>query len=290
MNLLGRINLAFLAAFAIGGTVSGVVAHKILQENAKREGLATARLMMASALASRYYTSTEIVPLLQTELQHSFPSQSVPSYAATQNMERLRQDRPEYTYKEATLNPTNPRDRASDWEADIVNQFRNDKELKELSGERMTAVGPALYLARPLKIADPNCLRCHSTPQAAPTVMLAKYGEANGFGWQLNETVGSQIVSVPLAAALDQANHTFIVFIGSLLGVFALVFVLINVMVRAIVLRPIARLAALSEQVSRGDVSGTAFEGTGTDEISQLGRSFERMRRSLEKSLSLLQS
>ena len=37
----------------------------------------------------------------------------------------VRADHPDYTYKEAALNPTNPADRALDWEADFINNFRN---------------------------------------------------------------------------------------------------------------------------------------------------------------------
>jgi len=69
----------------------------------------------------------------------------VPGYAATENFGYLRAQFPDYSYKEATLNPTNPRDRAVDWEADIVNAFRNQPNLKEYSGERESATGPALF-------------------------------------------------------------------------------------------------------------------------------------------------
>ena len=288
MTLLNRINLTLLAAFVIGVAVSGSIAHHLLQEDAKREGLATARLMMASATASRDYTKSEITPLLQGHQGAVFQPQMVPAYAATQTLDRLRKDRPEYTYREATLNPTNPADRASDWEADVVNGFRNDATLKEVTGERITAFGPSLYLAHPIRIASADCLACHSTAAAAPPTMVAKYGPTNGFGWQLNEAVGSQIVSVPLAAALAKADHAFYVFLATIVGVFLLILVLVNVMLRVTVLRPIARMAALGDRVSSGDVSGTTFAATGNDEIAQLGRSFERMRRSLEKSLAML--
>ena len=82
--------------------------------------------MMDSALSMRAYTSEEIVPLLSAQMAKDFLPQSVPSYAATQNFLKLREHHPEYAYREATLNPTNLRDRATDWEADIVQQFRND--------------------------------------------------------------------------------------------------------------------------------------------------------------------
>ena len=68
---------------------------------------------------------------------------------------------------EATLNPTNLRDRATDWEGDMMQQFRNDPQTREIIGERDTPMGRSLYLARPIT-AEAKCLVCHSVPAAAP--------------------------------------------------------------------------------------------------------------------------
>ena len=101
-------------------------------------------------------------------MQEEFPPQSVPSYAATQNFLSFHERHPEYSYKEATLNPTNPRDRAADWESDIIQRFRNDAHTQQVIGERDTPMGKSLYLARPIR-AKAECLVCHSTASAAPT-------------------------------------------------------------------------------------------------------------------------
>lgn len=288
MTLLARINIALSIVFILGVTVAGFISHSILQENAKREVMAIARLMIESALAAREYTETEIAPLLAAQLKTTFLPQSVPFYAATQNLDRLRKKRPEYTYKEATLNPTNPRDRATDWEADLIQDFRNNKGHEEIGGERLTANGPSMYLARPIRVRGNECLVCHSTAAVAPDTMKARYGTANGFGWQLNEIVGAQIVSVPLSTALEKADYTFRVFLGTLIGIFVVMFAVVNVLIRVIVLRPVALMASIADQVSKGDMKAARFESDGKDEISQLGQSFERMRRSLEKSMALL--
>src|SRR5205085_11513430 len=100
------------------------------------------------------------------------------------------------SYKEAALNPTNPRNRAVDWEADLVNQFRGDAGQSEISGMRSTDNGPSLFLARPFRIKDPACLGCHDKPEIAPVSMVKLYGSDKGFGWQLNEVIGAQVVSV----------------------------------------------------------------------------------------------
>jgi hypothetical protein len=142
-------------------------------------------------------------------LDNEFHPQSVPAFAATEIFTYLREKFPEYFYKEATLNPTNPRNRTSDWEADVVHQFRNNTKLTEFQKERDTPTGASLVLARPIKIGNVSCLTCHSTPDKAPPEMIKLYGSANGFGWKLDEIIGAQIVSVPAAVPMALADKAW---------------------------------------------------------------------------------
>lgn len=275
--------------FIIGLSIAGYIANIILQENAKREVVTQASIMMEGALAIRNYTITEIRPLLIEQLEHTFLPQSVPSYAATQNFNRLRKAHPEFIYKEAALNPTNPRNRAVDWESDIIQQFRNNMELKEIIGERNTPTGPSLFLARPMQINDANCLVCHSTLDDAPAPLKTLYGTTNGYGWKLNEIVGSQIVSVPLSVPLNNANYVFNVFIFSLASIFILIFVILNILLRIFVIRPVHRVTVIADEISKSGSSRGDFQIKGNDDIAKLSQSFNRMRRSLEKAMDMLQ-
>ena len=142
-------------------------------------------------------------------LDNEFHPESVPAFAATEIFNTLREKYPAYFYKEATLNPTNPRDRATDWETDIVNQFRGDPKLTEYLGDRETPTGPALVFARPLQIKNVSCLTCHSTPDKAPPEMRKLYSDANGFGWKMDEIIGAQVVSVPMSLPVGMANETW---------------------------------------------------------------------------------
>ena len=245
-------------------------------------------MMMEAALAIRGYTVREIRPLLTLQMKRDFLPQSVPSYAATQNFNSVRESYPEYTYKEAALNPTNPRDHATDWETDIIQIFRNDPEIKELSGERVTPLGKSLYYARPIKIGNKNCLTCHSTVEAAPETMTKLYGTSNGFGWQLDEVVGSQIVSVPLSVPLAKAREEFMIFMASLIAIFVMIFIVINLMLSQLVVKRVREMAHVSDEISTGHLEVPEFRVSGKDEISDLSRSFNRMRRSLEKAMKLL--
>ena len=288
MKLVSKFNAVIIVVFVLGLGVTAWITWTILQANARTEIVERAGLMMEAALSTRSYTIKEIAPLLRPHMQDTFHPQTVPAYAATQAFEFLRVKHGEYSYKEATLNPTNPRDRATDWEADIISAFRNNESLTEVVGERQTPTGPSLYLARPIRITNPNCLACHSTPDAAPKPMLASYGTANGFGWQLNEVVGAQVVSVPMDVPIAQAQRAFITFIATLVGVFLAIIIALNVMLRRIVIDPVTRMAQIANDVSKGEPDTPEFDATGNDEITVLAQSFTRMRRSLNKAIDML--
>jgi HAMP domain-containing protein len=288
MNLLIKINLSLVVVLASGLAVTGYLTNQVLQDNAKREVLGQASLMMDAALAARSYTSAEIKPLLAARLGKEFLPQSVPSYAATQSFAKLHAIHPNYSYKEATLNPTNPRDRVVEWEADVVRNLRDHPEIKEMVGERATPTGPSLFLARPILIKDGQCLSCHSTPANAPASLISLYGNANGFGWKLNEIVGSQIVSVPLDVPLEQAARALRLIMGGMLAVFAGILLVVNLVLYRLVLRPMRRITRIADAVSGGAPDVAQFDIRGDDDIAQLGTAFNRMRRSLDKAMALL--
>ena len=124
MKLLLKFNLVFILVFALGLTATGYVSWRLLERNAREEIAQSARLLMDTAVATRTYTTSQVGPLLQTQMKYTFLPQSVPSFAAIEVLKGLTQKFPEFTYKAAMLNPTNPRDRASDWEADLVTHFK----------------------------------------------------------------------------------------------------------------------------------------------------------------------
>lgn len=290
MKLLLKFNLVFLLIFAIGIVAAGRVSWTLLERNARAEIAENARLLMDTALAARTYTSTQVNPLLETQMKYTFLPQSVPAYSATEVFNDLRKKHSEYSYKEAVLNPTNPRNRAVEWETDIVGQFRNNKDAAEIIGDRDTPTGRSFYIARPIRIGNPACLRCHSTVDAAPKTMIERYGPANGFGWTLNEVVGAQIISVPTKVPLERAERAFEVFMTSITVVFIVIGLMLNLMLWAMVIRPIGKLSSFADRVSMGELEIPEFKRSSRDEIGVLAQSIGRMRTSLVKAMKMLDS
>jgi protein-histidine pros-kinase len=289
VKLIWKFNLGLAGISVVGFVLCAAISYAVLQANARDEILDNARVMMESAMSARAYTDSQVRPLLETQLKYTFLPQSVPFYAATEHFNELRKKFPDYSYKEAALNPTNPRDRAADWEADLVNRFRNDPALPEISGQRDTPTGPALFLARPILIKDPGCITCHSTAAAAPKTLVDLYGSANGFGWKVNDIIGAQIVFVPVALPTQRANHTFWVFLLLLTLVFAATFVLLNLMLQTMVIRPVKELSRLADEVSLGHRESAEFTTRSKDEIGVLAGALSRMNKSLVQAIKMLE-
>jgi protein-histidine pros-kinase len=280
MKLAPKFTIIFVAAFGIMLLIAGTLCYGYLQRNARSEVLAQAQLMMEAAAAMRTYTNEQIKPLVGVRRTSEFHPQWVPAYAATQVFNNLRIKYPAYTYKEATLNPTNPRDRTVDWEADVVNEFRNAPDLHEFSGERDTPDGRSLFLAHPIAVG-PACLECHSTPQAAPPTMLLQYGTTNGFGWKLNEIVGAQIVSVPAAVSTHLIDSALRALITALICFTLVSLIILNILMTTLVVRPLGRITTAVNQTTDGSPEVADIPVRGHDEIAALGDAFNRLRRAL---------
>ena len=290
MKLLLKFNLIVITLVAIGLAIVSWVAHSFLSDNARAQIVQQAELMMQSASATRDYTTQEIKPLLinTPAMEHDFLPQIVPAYGATVTFARLRQKFPEYMYKEATLNPTNLQDRAVDWEADIIEAFRNKPDLKELVNERETPTGRSLYLAHPI-IATASCLECHSVPSAAPRVMIDKYGSTNGFGWKLNEVIGAQIVSVPMDVPVQIASRAFRTLMWSLVATFAAILIAVDLVLYILIILPMRKLSLIADRVSLGQLDQPEIPVRGNDEMAQLTASFNRLVVTVVKALRMLE-
>lgn len=288
MKLRTKFNLVLVTACLIGMGAASFLSYQAAQKNVLQEIENEIAMIRSNALAVRHYTSTGITPLLADDNAILFIPNSVPSFSAQTVFAKFKESFPEYSYKEAALNPTNPDDLANDWEADLIDNLREDQSLDRVVSIRETDNGRSYVVAFPFTINKESCLVCHSDPAIAPAAMLDLYGPDNGFGWQLGETIGAQIISAPMALADKRALELVLVIMAAIGAAFAVVVILVNIMLSRIVLKPVSVMSNISEQVSLGDFSAPEYVKKGKDEISSLSESFNRMRRSLASAMKLL--
>jgi hypothetical protein len=293
LRLGTKFTLLLLVVFLGGTIVSAAVLFQIAQHRAQEEVVTEGRLLMETMNAVRAYTSAHVNPLLAPalETQSEFIPATVPAFSAREVFENFRRQ-PEmqnFLYKEATLNPTNPRDLADDFERAIVERFRADPALKEQWGYRQVGGEDVFYSARPLVVASETCLRCHSDPALAPASLITTYGTENGFGWQLNDVVAAQMIYVPAADVFEATRRSLALVMLAFVGVFILAILAINALLRRAVVRPIGLLAALANKVTNyemGDSQEAAFGVASInsvarrgDELGQSARAFQKMAR-----------
>jgi HAMP domain-containing protein len=291
MRILAKFNLVLMLVFTAAVSITGYIAREFLQQDARNEVLQQAQLLVGAAGAMRTYTTDQLDPLLEAHQAHSttFYAQTIPFFGATEVFNYLRKTYPAYTYKEATLNPTNPRDRAADWEADVIQGFRNHSDETQMMGQRDTPEGESLWLAHPIKV-EASCLECHSSPSTAPAALVKVYGRDNGFNWKMGDIVGAQIVSVPMSLPIKIADREFKALMVSLGSVFLVTLVLLDAALIVLVVRPVSRLSRMADEISKGNLQVPEIPAKGSDEIAQLARSFNRMYVSLAKAIKLLES
>ncbi len=228
-----KVNLILLVVGLIVMLPGGWYVNNVMREQANRDVIKQADIMMESALASRSYTVDLVKPQLDPMLGEKFLPQTVPAFAATETFERFRKKYANFKYKEAVLDPTNPRDRADELEREIINRFIADPSLKETSGEVYRNQDRNYYVARPIQIKNPACLVCHDTPDRAPQTMRAIYGDKGGFGWKKDQIVGAQIIVVP-AYEQDKATAALLKVIAAVfIGLFLALVVVVNLMIRS---------------------------------------------------------
>jgi HAMP domain-containing protein len=289
MKLLMKFNLPLLVLFGTAGLIISQIVFSFLMSNARREVLQEATLMMASATSVRDYTSSNLGPLLKQNPEHQkkFLAETIPAFGAITTFNKLRHNYPDYTYREATMNPTNPEHRAADWEVDVIRYLRDHPEQKQFSGERATPMGQTMFLATPI-VAAPSCLECHSNPAVAPPAMIATYGSNNGFGWRLNSVVAAQIVSVPMSVPVQKAEQAYHLLLTYLIVTLVATIVVLDAAVYLVVIRPLKLVSDAADRVSKGEMNASPLPVKGRDEIAAVTESFNRMQISLVKAFKML--
>lgn len=280
------------AIFLTSTLVAVLVLHQIFSAQAAGLIERQSQFFMDSMLAVREYTSKQVNPLLAplNQAGEEFRPEAVPSYSANSVFSYLRAN-PAYqafSYREATLNPTNLKDKADGEETRIIEAFKADPSLTMQSGIRTTALGAFHYVAKPIHITQASCLACHSTPERAPKSQILAYGDSNGFGWQLGEIVGAQVVTVPIREIERAQNQSLLITSGLLLLAFTIVGLVTNSVLHRLILRPMRDMSLKADEASISPANVQFSERRRADEIGLLARSFERMKQSLVISMQML--
>lgn len=205
--------------FLLGILISSVVYYKILLGYAENELTTNANLLISTMDSVRKYNRDEVTSLLKKQSEEKFLPESIPSFAVRGVFDTLTnsyQDQyGEYLYKDAMLNPTSLKDKATDEEETIIEKLRqqDNRVVENIDhGYLMINGEKHFYTARPIKVTQSNCLECHSTLDRAPKSLQilykqGKYGANQGLGWELNKVIGAKVIFIPAKKFLQLPNN-----------------------------------------------------------------------------------
>ena len=136
-------------------------------------------------------------------------------------------------------------------------------------------------------MTDSSCLKCHSTPESAPKSHVEKYGTRNGYGWKLNQVIGSQIIYIPASEIFINVRRAIFLFLAIFISIFALVIVSTKYLITARVIQPLKPMAKIAQIISQETVDVNQVRVLERqeltkivkrkDELGQLGRVFQNM-------------
>jgi len=295
---LGSLGIKFSVLLALiwllGGSATIFTLSRHLNAQAEQTVRERAEIVLTAMQAARNYTQHNIQPLVKaySVTDNSFTQEIIPNFAARSIFSNFRQQDPnflDYLYKEAAINPTNPVDLADSFEAALYPQLEPlaGTPPETRSGYRTLDDQKFFYLARPLVVNDESCLACHGNPENAPPPLLSMYGNRNGFGWNLNEIVATQVMYVPADMIFARGRQNLWTVTKTFLGIFGALFFTINLLLWRTVIRPLKILTGTAKQISSCSVDGSqpavlkdenlTLLTVRQDEPGQLARAFEYM-------------
>ncbi|MBU0720645.1 diguanylate cyclase [bacterium] len=172
------------------------------------------------------------------KLYHEFFDPNILSFTyiarnihAIENKIEQENNRTQKYYKLASVNPRNDLNIANDFEKELIERF-NTSELKDYKKVIEEDGKKFLYYAKPVGENKQSCMKCHSTPDKAPTEMLKMYGDKKGFYEKIGDIRAIISIKIPLEHELKNASKYYnivsaIIFV-SLVFIYLIIFYLMK--------------------------------------------------------------
>src|SRR5581483_6537551 len=133
VKFAGAVSLLLVAI--LGGTAWMIVRHQ--QEVIHEQALRRAEVVLSFGQACRAYARNTLAPAVRKggATDTVFEAESA-TFVARGTFAELRPLAPGYSFREASLNPLTPDNRADDEEEKLIAEFRRDGDRKQITGFR----------------------------------------------------------------------------------------------------------------------------------------------------------
>jgi HAMP domain-containing protein len=278
-SLSRRFNLSFSLVYFITVLVTAPTIYFYTKQQVYSRAEKELELLVDVVKSIQSFVANDLRPHFMKE--QIFYSPSFSGIVATSRIANyFNQEQPQYYISNSSDNPLNPDNAAEGLELELLNRFRNDRSLESLNMTGEIDSQKYLVSSAP-KVSKKGCLRCHGEPEVAPLDVKETYSAKSGFGYKPGEVVGVSVVGVPLEDVQSLSVQRGLMIIGSITLLFAMLFLILNTLVRRLMLKPIISITTIAKAVSRGDVGREMPMRNRNDEIEDLAIAFELLRRSL---------
>ena len=117
--------------------------------------------------------------------------------------------------------------------------------------------------------------------------MIKTYGDVHGFGWKLNEVLGTRLVSIPISIPQKKAQKEISAYLLLIASIFLVAYTTVGLTVKNWILSPLDTISRLVEQISLSNFENLHFPNSKSDydEFGKLNKSLNRLLISLERAL-----
>ncbi len=275
--------LSLLATIAIGYT-----SYMLSRQNALAEAKSKGEIIYNYIEASSSFFGKEQYPLIKDLVADDdiFIPELMSRFVVNRmEYEIFQKTLDGYIFKQATLDPLWPDNKANAEEEKVIQYFASNPNVKEKQGIMKRGGAQYFYTAKPIKVTKVFCLTCHGDPADAPADQRDIYGTENGYNWKMDSTVGTSIIYISISKALVDAKHTALKIFSVGIGCLLVTIICIWGFLDHAVVGPIIRLSSSAKDISIGKNLCDSIHTDSNDEIGGLANSIDRMRISVNKLL-----
>lgn len=275
--------LSLLATIAIGYT-----SYMLSRQSAIAEAKSKGEIIYNYIEASSKFFGKEQYPLIKDLVADDdiFIPELMSRFVVNRMEYEIFQETLEgYVFKQATLDPLWPDNKADAAEEEVIEYFASHPAEVEKQGIMDKDGERYFYTAKPIKVTKPFCLTCHGDPVDAPADQRDIYGTENGYNWKMDATVGTSIIYISIANTLKDAQQSALKIFSVGLGCLLVTIICIWVFLDRSVVAPIIRLSGSAKDISIGKNLCDSIHTDSNDEIGGLANSIDRMRISVNKLL-----
>ncbi|MEW5772924.1 MAG: DUF3365 domain-containing protein [Thermodesulfobacteriota bacterium] len=284
---VSRLSLSLsLLIFAAVTLLSALFVYPLLQARTLVQAERQARILLERNLATHaFYAHTlrpRVFELAQPVMRQGYfdPAWMSSTYAVreiTKEHAAIAPDSKLY-YKECARNARSPENEADAYESAFIQDLNRDpgltirSETRELDGETYFQV-----LHRGEAMEAP-CLRCHSTPDAAPSGLVDRYGAERSFGRSLGEVVSAVSIRIPVSQLLAEARHEALAVVGLVALATGLIILAAHLLTRRALFAPLESISEQARRVTEDpSLLGEELPPPLGREVATLTRSFNAM-------------